>query len=573
MYLDVFTISALVDEFMDTLVVGRIQDILDVNDTDLGLEVYANHKRHYLLMSADHNRPRVHLAGDKLRRGLPKPTQVGLLFRSYVEGGQVVHISQPKYERIMHIHVEGPKGEVEIIIEPMERRSNILLVQEGMILDCIRRVGPEENRYRLSLPNHNYVSPPPQAEKRAPLSISEDDILGFLQQTGDDKSKTFQVLTTHLLGMSPLLAREIVYRASGEANQKASEADPVALYDAIQQVIQPLENREWQPGLVENEGLAEAFSVYPVTYLDGWHEIDTISEGIAAYYGAPVGEDAYKAAKKPVQKAIQEGRAKLTGKLESLKRSLTDDAEREVLRQSGELILAYQYTLEEGQTELKAQYDVDAAELVISLDPSLSPLDNAQRYFSRYNKAKRALDDVPGLIAETENDLEYLNQLESDLEMAPNWPDIDEVQQALQAGGYWQGKPGKRIGGSGQSAPIRIATKDGYVIWVGRNSRQNEMVTFKKGSGEDLWLHARQVPGAHVVIKFDGRRIPDDVIDHAAAVAAFYSKRRSDGRVPVDVTRVKYVNKIKGAAQGMVTYRNEKTYTVEPHDEKYFDLE
>jgi predicted ribosome quality control (RQC) complex YloA/Tae2 family protein len=247
---------------------------------------------------------------------------------------------------------------------------------------------------------------------------------------------------------------------------------------------------------------------------------------------------------------------------------MTDEQDRSILRQSGELILAYQYALQPGQTELKAQYDMDAPELVIKLDPQLSALDNAQAYFGRYDKAKKALDDVPRLISETRNELDYLAQLTTDLEFASSWPEIDEVRQILQAGGHWRGAAAKKIAGSGQSAPLKVVTQDGFVIWVGRNSRQNELVTFGKGGGQDLWLHARGVPGAHVVVKFDGRAIPQEVIEQAASLAAYYSGRRNDGKVEVDVTRCLYVKKIKGAAQGMVTYKNEETLSVVPHDEK-----
>ncbi len=570
--MDVFTISALVDEFMDTLVIGRVQDAIDVDNTGLGLEVYANQKRHYLYMSADPSIPRFYLSDEKMRRGITRPTQLGLLMRRYVEGGRVVHISQPAWDRIIHIHIEGPEGEVEIIIEPMERRSNILLVKDGIIMDCMRRVGPEDNRYRLSLPAHEYMPPPPQTGKRDPFTIALADVIGFFEQTTDPKKKAFQVLTGHLLGFSPLLAREVIFRAEGDIHQKAADADPDAIYEALQAIMQPLKQREWQPGIVEDEdGLTEAYSVFPLTHLAGWQRVENTSMAIIAYYGAPVGEDAYNAAKIPVRKVLVEAKAKMNAKLASLQRSMTDDAEREVLKQSGELILAYQYTLEAGQTELRAQYEVDAPDLVIKIDPQLTPLENAQRYFTKYDKAKRALSDVPTLIKETKTELDYLNQLESDLELASSWPDIDEVQQGLQSGGYWQGKRVKRIGGGGQSAPIRIVTPDAYVIWVGRNSRQNEIVTFKKASPEDLWLHARDVPGAHVVIKFDGRTIPDKIVDQAASIAAYYSAKRSDNKVPVDVTRIKYVKKIKGAKQGMVTYRNEKTQMAVPKDEKSFD--
>ena len=221
MNLDVFTISALVDEFMDVLVGGRVQDSLSVDETGIGLEIYANHQRRYLYLSADPQTPRVHLVPDKLRRGLQQPTTLGLLVRRYVEGGIITHVSQPAWERILQIDVQGQEGDLTIIVEPMERRANLLLVQNGVILDCMRRVGPDENRYRVSLPAHEYVPPPPQIGKLDPFTLTLESLIGAFDLTHDAKRKTHQVLTSHLLGMSPLLAREIAYRASGVHDQKA----------------------------------------------------------------------------------------------------------------------------------------------------------------------------------------------------------------------------------------------------------------------------------------------------------------------------------------------------------------
>jgi predicted ribosome quality control (RQC) complex YloA/Tae2 family protein len=571
MNLDVFTISALVDEFMDVLVGGRVQDSIDVDETGIGLEIYANHQRRYLYMSADNRTPRVHLVPEKLRRGLVKPSQLGLLFRRKVEGGIVAHVSHPDWERILQIDIEGSEGEVSIVVEPMERRSNLLLLQNGIILDCMRRVGPDENRYRVSLPNHDYTPPPPQISKLNPIGLSLQDLRRIFTENEDPKRKTQQVLTTHLLGVSPLVGREVVYRAGANADQRATEVDPERLLPALQSVIEPLVGREWQPGVAETERGVEAFSVYPLKCIPGWRRTGTTSEALTLFYNAPVGADAYKAAKEPVREAIRETQAKLRARLTSLQKSMTDDSEREVLRHSGELILAYQYSIQKGQAELRAQYEADAPELVITLDPNETPLENAQRYFEKYNKAKRALDDVPDLIQQTEAELAFVTQLDTDLELATNWPEIDEVQQALQAKGYWRGKPAQRIAGGGKSAPLRMVTPDGFVIWVGRNSRQNEIVTFDKGSPNDLWLHARDVPGAHVIIKTEGRPMPESVIERAAALAAYYSAKQNDGKVIVDVTYRRYVKKIKGAGPGIVTYRNEETRTIVPRSEKDVD--
>ncbi len=352
------------------LVGGRVQDSIDVDETGLGLEIYARQRRRYLYISGDPQTPRIHFVSDKLRRGLNRPTNLGLLFRRFVEGGQIAHVSQPPWERILQIDVDGPEGSVSIVVEPMERRSNILLLREGIILDCLRRVGPDENRYRVSLPAHPYVMPPPQTGKLDPTQLTLPDVIDLFESREDPKRKTQQVLTSRLLGVSPLLAREIVFRAGGAIEQAASKAEPAALLTALQSVVGSLARRDWQPGVAEGERGIAAYSVYPLEHLEGWHRVESLSEAMSLHYGAAIGPEAYDAGKQPLRDAIAEARARYAGKLASLQRSMTDDSEREILRQSGDLILAYQYTLAPRQTELRAQYEVDAPELVIALDPA-----------------------------------------------------------------------------------------------------------------------------------------------------------------------------------------------------------
>lgn len=564
--MDTFTISALADELTDTIVGGRIQDVIDVDARGIGLEIYAKRLRHYLYLSADATHPRLHLVAAKLRRGLAKPTQLGLLLRRYGEGGQISRVTQPVWERILEIEFETGDGEYRLIAELMPRRANVLLVQGGLILDCLNRVGPDVNRYRLSLPNHDYVPPPPIRGQMNPASVSAIDMQRLLDNAENKSTQTRRLLPGRILGMSPLLAREIVFRAAGQANAPIADTDGARLYAAYLTVVTPLLQRRWQPGTGSVEGAPSAVSVFPLAHLE-WQESATISAALQDYFGAITGADAYKEAKKPVQAAIVDTRSKLRAKTESLREGLRDDDERQRLKQAGELILAYQYALSDGQRELRAQYDPEGPELLVTLDPDRTPLENAQSYFRRYEKAKSAAQALPALIRETQLELEFIDQLESDLATAANWPDIDDVIQILQARGHWSSAPLKRIGGGGRQGPLRVVSRDGYVIWVGRNSRQNEQVTFKTAKAPDIWLHARNVPGAHVVIRNDGRRISDALIAEAAAVAAWYSKRRADAKVNVDYTRVKYVRAIKGAGPGMATYRNERSISVQPQDE------
>ncbi len=562
MYLDAYTLSAVTDEFLDTLVGGRIQDVLDVNETGIGLEIYANHKRHYLYLSADPNAPRVQVFPDRLRRGLPKPTTLGLLMRRHIEGGLLSHVSQPAWERLLQFDVETQAGTFQVIIEPLERRANLLLVQDGIILDCIRRVRPNERRVRAALPGHPYSLPAPQTGKHDPTRVTAEVVRTILSAEGDSKPKAHQVLTAQLLGFSPLLAKEVVFRSEGTADALAAKVDAERVYAVLTEMIAPLSRREWQPGVAEADGRVTAYSVYPVTWQPGWRRTESITEALLLFYAAPVGEHAYDRAKDPVREVLKDAEGRVAARLASLRNAMTDDTEREVLKQSGELILAYQYLLTPGQVEFRAQYDAELPELLIQLDPTLSALENAQRYFERYNKAKRALDDVPRLIAETEATLAQIRQLSVDLDLASSFPDIDEVQQSMQSAGLWRGEA-RRVPGGQKSAPLRVFLDD-WVIWIGRNSRQNEQVTFDKGSANDLWLHVRDVPGAHVIIKSGGRSVPEPIIEQAAALAAYYSPLRGETKAPVDVTLRSNVRKIKAAAVGMVTYRQERTIMVTP---------
>ncbi len=563
MNLDAFTISALVDELLDQVAGGRVQDVLDVDETSLGLEIYAGHARRYLLLNGSSQSPRIHLVPDKLRRGLPHPTTLGLLLRRYVEGARIAHIYQPPWERVLILELESPEGQLSIVGELMDRRSNLLLVSGGRILDCLRRVGPHENRVRVSLPNHPYVPPPPQTGKIMPDAVDAEVLAAMLSDPALTGKKAHQVLSSRVFGVSPLLGREIVFRTVGDSELAAVKLDAERAAEVLRELVAPLMARRWQPGVCEQDGRVTAFSVYPIMALPGWRPIESVSAALSAYYSAPTGIEAYEAAKGPVRAALAEAQGKAEAKLNSLRRSLKDRAELEALRQSGELLLAYQYSLAPGQSELRTAYEVEGPDLRIAIDPTMTPLENAQRYFDKYNRAKRALEDVPALVAAAEGELALLAQLSTDCDLAANWPDIDDVQQALDKLGYWRGASPARAGG-GRSGPLRIVTPDGFVLWVGRNSRQNENVTFEKAGPGDWWLHARGIPGAHVIIKSDGRTIPEAVFEQAAVLAAYYSAARGEGRATVDVTLRKHVRRIAGAGQGMVTYRNETTRSVVP---------
>lgn len=556
MSIDTFATSALADEFNKRLVGGRIQDTVELDRETFGLEIYANQQRHYLLLSANNQQPRAMIAPDKLRRGVQKPSTLGLLFRNRIEGMHLQAVHQPPWERVLIFDLISGDAELQVIIELIERRANLILVENGVILDCARRVGPKDNRYRIILPRHDYVPPPPQEDKIPPDGINPRMIDRLLQN--DPSQKAWSALVKGILGFSPILAKEVVFRAYHQLTIPAADANPYNLNAALDSFFPKLLRHEWQAGVVieKETELPKTVSVFPITHFGEWQPTETISEAIDAYYGSLEGTAAYDAARVPIRKQLNDAREKVSRKLASLERELVDQSEIEFLRQAGELLLAYQYTLAPKQEELVAQYDPEGEPLTIKLDTSITPLENAQNYFDRYNRKKRAFAQLPDRIEEVKSELDYLDQLDADLTMGENWDDIGEVQQFLQKNGYWRGKTYGQPA-SGKSAPIKVTTDEGFVIWVGRNARQNYIVTFEKSDPYDIWLHARDVPGSHVIIKTNGRDVPPEILERAASWAAYYSKLRDEAKALVRVAECRHVRKLKGGNLGQVLVRQE----------------
>ena len=562
MYVDAITTAAVADELNRVVVGGRVQAVLEVDEQSIGLEVYAQHRRHYLLMTIDPQAARCHLVPDRLRRGVQTPSPLGLLMRKYVSGARLVAVRQPPWERILHLDFSGERGETRLIVETMDRRSNVILAVQGDILDSLKRVGPDQNRYRIILPGKPYVPPPPQ-QKTRPEQVTLHLIDECLKQASDRPA--WRALVENVAGISPLFAREVVYFASGDPEAPAFDVSAGMIHAAFSQRVAAVLAGNWEPCIVPASGGEgyRAFAAYPLTHLEGWQPVSSISEAMFRYFGAPVRVDAYRAAKQPIQAQIDEALDRLRRRLASLERQELGEEALERLRKQGELILAYGPAATPGQTILRAQYEPGGPFYEIELDPALTYIENARRYFERYEKAKRAAEDIPRLRRKALHEIGYLEQLSTDLALAESWPEIEAVRDALQESGYWRGAA--RAGPRGGRPGIRrFVSQDGFVILVGRNARQNHTLVTERSSGDDLWLHARGIPGGHVIIRNDGRPIPDWVIEQAAKLAAYYSAGRDDTNVEVDVAERRYVRPVKGGRPGMVTYRNERSLRVRP---------
>jgi predicted ribosome quality control (RQC) complex YloA/Tae2 family protein len=555
MSIDSFMTTALVDEFIETFLDGRIQDTVEITPEMFGFEVYANRERHYLLICAEHQRPHAMLTPDRLRRGVQTNSTLGLLLRNRVEGRIITDIYQPDWERIIIFDLSGPDDTYQLMIKLIERHANLILLADNKVVGAVHYRDPRHSKQEIVLPNREYIPMPPISGKIEPGSLNPGRLDQILRRNPDKPA--WLALVHTILGFSPLLAKEIVFRAHRDVQIMALDANPYTLDAATTSLISPLLRHQWQPGIaVDENGVRKGVSVFPITHLKTRQSAPSPSHALNQFYGEMAGPAVFEGAKIPIQKQIDKAMDLLQGKLYSLQQQVVDTEKVETLRKSGELLLAYQYSMQPGQTVLEAQYDVDGDPIHIKVDPDLSPLENAQAYFRKYEKAKRAAERVPLEIRKTRQELNYLVQLETDLNIAENWQEIGEVQDELQRQGYWRGKRTSRPT-QGKSAPLKFVTSDGFAIWVGKNARQNEQVTFEKGSANDLWLHARGVGGSHVIIKSDNREVPNRVIEQAAALAAYYSKLRAERRVTVMVAERRHVVKPKRGRPGQVLVRQE----------------
>ncbi len=557
MYFDALTTAAMADELRAALAGGRVQEIVLVDWLSLGLEVYVGHERRYLLLSAQPGHPRVHLLPEKARRGPETPVPLLLLLRKRLRGARLARVEQPGLERILSFEFETAEGPLTLLAEIMGRRSNIILLSaDGTILEAIKRVTPEQSR-RPVMPQHAY-EPPPPLQKASLASLTPGGLRALL---AEGEGPLWRRLVEVVLGMSPLLAREVVFRATGDP--QAEEAGPAELLAAGRSLLVELPaGHAWAPTLGLDQGQIVAYAPYPLTHLPEQRATASVSAAIAEFARVLGAAAPYAAAKARVRQALAAARERELRRRAAIARDLKPEEEIARLREWGEWILAYATQIRPRQQELVVE-GLDGGALRIPLDPRRTPAENARRYFREYDDARSAAEGGPRRLAEVDRALTHLAILETDLELAENRAEIDEVRAALVQAGYLRAR--KQAPAARAPGPRRLETGEGFVIWVGRSSRQNAAV-LEKAAPQDLWLHAHGVPGGHVIIVAGGRPVPEEVVERAAALAAHYSAARGESRVPVDVAERRYVRPIPGAGPGQVTYRNERTLVVAPAD-------
>jgi predicted ribosome quality control (RQC) complex YloA/Tae2 family protein len=616
---DALTIAAVHQELRDIIIGGRVQNLLMPGPLALSLEIYRSGTgRSHLLLSAHPQHARIHLTPVAPSRDPEQHPPLLLLLRKYVRGGTLLDMWQPRHERILGLsiakrfypdkhqeyHSEGdfrhtgdeaeeepdaPLVTVQLIVEVMGRVSNIVLVgEDGVILDSIKRIPPSLNRYRTTLPHQPYVEPPPQ-EKRDPMHASINAVsLELARAAEEDRgAAAWKGLVSGFSGVSPALAREAVFRALGDPTLAAEQVAPqpamlTRLLNELQTLFSLEETGGWEPTLAwrekgEGERQPVDFAPYRLTHLErGGATLEpcaSVSEAASKYFAGVQSLGGHSALKSQVRAEIEEIKKRDERKLFALREEWTRAQALEELRRKGEFLLAYMHTLEPGQRKL----DIPGEKLTIDLDPNLTPVENAQALFRAYRKAQSAHEGLPEKIAGAEIQLRFAEELLTSLDLAASHDEIRAVQnelrlarasagQSQQAGNDNKQRQAKSKGRKPQDKtpqPLRLRTRYGAHVLVGRTASQNEIATFRLAAPEDLWFHAQNVPGGHVILRTEPGVTEQD-IQEAASLAAAYSKLRAEAHVDVVYTERKYVRRVPNAPPGFATYKNERVVRVAP---------
>ncbi|MFW5993583.1 MAG: Rqc2 family fibronectin-binding protein [Halanaerobiaceae bacterium] len=555
---------------------GRIDKIYQPEKTFLTILIRNNNQNYKLLSVIDPRQSRVHLTD--LNFDNPKnPPTFTMVLRKHLTYGIIKKIEQPGFERILKVTIENNNKKFYLYLEIMGRYSNVILTdQDHIILDAQKRMGPDENSARTLMPKIEYKFPPPQ-DKIDPRELKREN---FEELIKDDTDKYLpRALLNNIQGFGPDSTKEIVYRAGIDLEKTYSElkeAEKIKFQDQLFNWLDWIKTGKFQPavGFDNDEEFKIIYqSAFPLTYLQELENIEykTFENSgtlFDFFYKEHIIKRDLAREKKRLQDIIanyleknQRKQNKVRGKLEQSKHA-------DKYKRRGELLKSQLHKIDRGASEvtLVDYYDEDQPEVKIQLDSDKSPAENVRRLFKKYNKLKKSRSHLVKELAKLRHEDKYLQNVEVELSQAETEDELSEIAEELKEEGYIK-KNKQKSKGNKKLPPRKYISADNYQILVGRNNRQNDYLTKKIANQDDIWVHTRKIAGSHVIIKRDtDKPVPEPTIYEAALLAAYFSKARESENVPVDYTKVKNVNKPKGAKPGIVYYENHQSIYVTPNE-------
>lgn len=574
MNIDGLSLAPLVTELNTTLTGGRVDKVFQPDSHSLLLWVRQPGENLRFFLSANPERPKLLTTMTAPENPAVAPNFC-MLLRKHLEDGRIASIEQHSLDRIVNINIDvrGERGRIltkRLVVEIMGKYSNIILLQDNIIIDAIKRVSAHVSRHRQVLPGKEYIYPPGQER----LNILDIDSGQFVRQVlaAPATSLSKAIIATGI-GLGPLTAREIAWRGGFSPDICMHDLDPAdiaALSEAVASIASPIKDGLATPTVVvEEQNKPLAIAAFIPGHLSQYnlHNFSTMSAAVDFF-------DKFKGrsplpAKEVLTKLIAAELAKLNRKQAVLAEELSQAENADQLRKYGDILMANLYAIIPG-TDKQALLDIynetsEPQEIIIDLNPALSAIENAQLYYTKYNKAKRSEEHLIGQLQECQTDIAYLESIAVALSHADSSTEINEIRQELVTAGYIKAADKRRLSAA-PLLPLSVVTTDGFTLIIGKNNRQNDLVTFKQARPDDIWLHTKDIPGSHVIIRSENREISPQAINEAAQLAAYYSKGRQSASVPVDYTKRRYVRKPSGAKPGFVIYDHQSTVYVTPEE-------
>lgn len=581
MAFDGITVKAVVKELKDTLTGGRIYKIAQPESDELLLTIKRGGSQYRLLLSADASLPMVYLTENNKPSPMTAPGFC-MLLRKHLQNARITAISQPGLERVIHLRLEhlnelGDLCEKKLMIEIMGKHSNIIFCDDkDQIIDSIKHISGMVSSVREVLPGRPYFIPKTQ-NKWNPLRFSasymEESSSLFLRTREDSEPLTYvnfcahmkerpmplyKALYTTYTGLSPIITQELCYRAGIDADMPANVLEETALQAVCKALTDMMEQTaagDFSPVIIYDGRVPVEYAAFPLTlYSDkNSQSFSSVSGVLERYYAERSVVTRIRQKSVDLRKIIQTALERNVKKYDLQMRQMKDTEKRDKYKVYGELINTYGYNVEPEAKSMEALNYYTNETVTIPLDNTLTPQENAQKYFDKYGKLKRTYEALSELTIQVSEEIEHLESILAALDIAMQEEDLVQIREELIESGYI-----RRKGGSKKvkitSKPFHYVSSDGFHIYVGKNNFQNDELTFKFANGNDWWFHAKQIPGSHVVLKTEGAEVPDRTFEEAARLAAYYSKGREQDKVEIDYVQKKHVKKPAGAKPGFVVY-------------------
>lgn len=565
-----------VKQELQPLVGGRIEKVYQPSKEEAVIAIRTRTGSSRVLICAGANSARIHITNRQIEN--PKvPPMFCMLLRKHLGSGKLIDIRQDGLERILFLDFEtvNELGDVVIItlaVEIMGKYSNLIVINgNGKIIDSLKRVDDAMSRERLVLPGMTYTAPP-RGDRLNFLIASEEEMR--MRITAASGKSAAKCLIGIFEGISPILAREWLFRACGSNDITTDELDSDTLTKLIAEIMSTrddyLSGRRKYTILTDNDGNLKDFCFIDITQYGGLMKAsycETAGETLDKFYHDRDSTARMKQRYGDLYRLLSNTADRIRRRTENQRQELKISEERDILKLKGDLISANLYQLKKGMKDFTCVnfYDENGGEMTVELDPSLTPSQNMQKYYGGYRKADTAEKRLKVQIAQGESELKYIESVSDALSRASTENDVNELRAELAEQGYIRMQRGKQKPPKA-APPISFTSPDGYEILVGRNNKQNDVLTLKTAEKTDIWLHTKDITGSHVIIRARGEQVPDETIYYAARIAAAYSSARNSAQVPVDYVPAKQVKKPAGAKPGMVIFTGNRTLYVTPLD-------